>query len=672
MESSSIRRRLSTAVLAALVGMGAVGALAAPADAAGVVTHRWMATTAIPLVQDARLKALLQANDDEVELGAMFPDGGYFSTNTYGEEAHWGRFADNLADVIAEQDCGDITAADGPCAPLIGFLMGVMAHGMGDEVWDWLFEPNSPDRNEFYWDDDLEGLGGPGGTEIQMDIVAIGRYHRPAPVLPSLSGQDLLLEAFRRSGMTSVTSSQFTLAMTIARVSYGLESNLATKHLADVESAMPWMAANMITAPGGVAFGASAIAPLWETYWGRLQGHQPATKVSTTYPAADQTDIPASGWERDRIVAGSNPGTGGARNRIAAVVSYALPYRPGNVGPALSATLPAGAMTLTDVATGQPVPSRRGFPAYEPYGPDSGTHLVDFQPAEDLAPCTWYEASITSALVDARGQAVTPMSWRFKTDGTCPIPPTTTTTTTTTTAPAGSATTAPVVSTPTTGTATPTTAAPSTTAPVTGDAVERYIRAAYRDVLGRDPEPEALEWWRRGLTHGLPRPSFAAALVGSAEARGLLVDVIYLTDLGRRPDAAGRAYWVGRLARTSLSEVRAHLLASPEATVAHADDAAFVEDLYLTVLNRPVDAAGLAAWTEALGAGLSRTTVAKALLTSPEAARSAIADAYAATLDRQPSASEIAAWLPVVRGSDLRTVLQAIVGSDAYHAHVTD
>ena len=139
-------------VVALAVGL-AVG-LAPRAGASGVTTHSWMATDAIALVGDPQLRALLEANVDQVAAGAHFPDSGYANSaanppvdNTYGEEAHWPRFSYAYLDQIRDDPaCGDLTDPDGPCAARIAHVLGSMAHGMGDEVWDWLFEPNAPDR----------------------------------------------------------------------------------------------------------------------------------------------------------------------------------------------------------------------------------------------------------------------------------------------------------------------------------------------------------------------------------------------------------------------------------------------------------------------------------------------------------------------------------------------
>ena len=385
------------------------------AEAAGVTTHGWMAVEAIDLVDDPGLMALLRAHEEQVRAGAMFPDVGYVNGNTYGEEAHWQRFVDAYVDLIAARtDCGpDLADPAAPCADMIAHAFGVAGHGMGDEVWDWLFEPNGPDLDEYY----VNGLptANEGGAETQMDLVAVGVHGVPRPAIPALPDIPTLLQAFEDAGFGGVTESQFALVPHAAAV-WDLETQWAAEHLAGVQAAMPWMSANMVTAPGGVDFAAQAIAGYWGSMWGRLQGDQPPTEVSITYPAPGQDDIPATGWVRS-YQPGSSRGRGGARTRITAVLTHARPYAPPTGGPGVPAEMAPGTMTVTDVASGAALPVLAGFPRSVPYGGDAGQHLIDVQPAQDLSPCSWYEVAVgvTTPVTDARGEPVTPHTWRFRT-----------------------------------------------------------------------------------------------------------------------------------------------------------------------------------------------------------------------------------------------------------------
>lgn len=412
----SKRTSLRRIAVAVTVTVGLLASTPAPSEAAGVTTHGWMAVSAIPKVEDPALRALLAAHEEQVRAGGMFPDAGYIPGNTYGEEAHWQRFVDAYTDqILARDDCGDITDADGPCADMISHLMGVAAHGMGDQVWDWLFEPNGPDLDEYYTNPANPAFN-EGGAESQMDVVAVGVHGVPRPAIPPLPSESTLIAAFEAAGLHTVTPREFAL-QGLGEAVWDVEHSWVATYLSDIRTAMPWMSANMVTAPGGVEFASTAIAGYWEYLWGRLTGDVPATRVSITYPAPGQTDVPATGWDRPSFQPGSSRGRGGARTRITAVLTSAMPYQRVG-GPPVTNQQPAGSMTIRDRQTGAQVPLRAGYPRAVPYGADSGEHMIDVQPDANLQPCRWYDVSlgVDAPLPDSRGLPVTPHEWAFRTE----------------------------------------------------------------------------------------------------------------------------------------------------------------------------------------------------------------------------------------------------------------
>ena len=394
------------------------------AEAAGITTHAWMAIEAVDLVSDAQLEALLRANIGQLEGGAQFPDSGYWNRafdvdgGDYGEEAHWQRFFDAYADQIRnDSSCGDLTRPDGPCAPRIAHLMGAMAHGMGDEVWDWLFEPRAPDFGESYIPPALESFFGTGGAELQMDIIAIHDHGRQTS--PDTPPADLA-DVFASIGRGDITVDGLLSGKNGMSIVRGAEPVLTALYQDAIHQNMPQTAAGLVTAPGGIDFAAGAIAGEYENLWGRLLGHQPATEVGATYPADGETDVPATGWDRATFLPGASPGRGGARNRITAALTYSLPYVPlAGSSDHVPSLLPAGSMTLREAATGDLVPVKSGYPRIVPYTPDPGEHTIDIQPAANLAPCTEYRVDVTDHLLDANGDPVVPTSWTFRTEG-CP------------------------------------------------------------------------------------------------------------------------------------------------------------------------------------------------------------------------------------------------------------
>ncbi|OWY60457.1 hypothetical protein B7486_69080, partial [cyanobacterium TDX16] len=235
---------------------------------------------AVERVDDPELRALLEANLGQVEGGAQWPDSGYLNRDLgtaggdYGEEAHWQRYVDAYAEQIRDDDaCGDLTDPDGPCADRIAHLMGSLAHGIGDEVWDWLFEPQGPDRGESYLPPGLDQVFSTGGLEVQMDICAISRYGRTSvPDTPPVPGTDAMVDAFAAVGRDDITVSGIEAGKVGMSVLRGAESVIAPIYASDIATNMPWTSANLVTAPGGIDFGAAAIAPQMESMWAALLG----------------------------------------------------------------------------------------------------------------------------------------------------------------------------------------------------------------------------------------------------------------------------------------------------------------------------------------------------------------------------------------------------------------
>jgi hypothetical protein len=413
----------ATVVAVVLLAGLQVGATPAPAGAAGIVTHAWMALDAIDHVGDPGLRALLDAQRDQVRAGAEFPDGGYWTRTfgtpggDYGEEAHWQRFIEAYVDRIRrDPSCGDLRNPAGPCAAKIAHAFGAAAHGMGDEVWDWLFEPNGPGFGEDYLPPEWAGLVGPGGLEAQLDVEVIARHGRPIGPTPEIPDPAGVVAAFAAVGRGDIRADALPIGEGMLDVEREVEAGWVESHAAAIGRAMPWTTEHVTASAGGVDFGALAVAGYYDGLWSRLLGARVPTRVSVVAPAPGLRRVPATGWVGN-VGPGSHEGNRGGLTRIAAVLTSALPFNASAGGGPVAAELPADAFRLRVAATGVPVPARSGFPRIVPYNPEAGEHVVAWQPAADLVPCTWYRAEITEALVDARHRPVQPYRWEFRTSG---------------------------------------------------------------------------------------------------------------------------------------------------------------------------------------------------------------------------------------------------------------
>jgi hypothetical protein len=157
-----------------------------------------------------------------------------------------------------------------------------------------------------------------------------------------------------------------------------------------------------------------------------------------------------------------------------------------------------------------------------------------------------------------------------------------------------------------------------------------YIIKVYLAAFGRTPDFGGWEHWLAAFRAGVPplslvnsfitSPEFAQRF-GNPDNEGF-VKVVYRNVLGREPDAGGLAYWKGLLDGNALT--RAQLMDS-FARSAEFDAAvrnrAYAMLLYLGLLRRSPEPAGLEYWAQAVGTGTPLETLTGAFIDSAEYAR---------------------------------------------------
>lgn len=150
---------------------------------------------------------------------------------------------------------------------------------------------------------------------------------------------------------------------------------------------------------------------------------------------------------------------------------------------------------------------------------------------------------------------------------------------------------------------------------------QAFIKQAYRDLLGRDPEPAALSNWNNFLSQGGSRLDMARSVDQSQEFRHLLVRNLYVRLLRRQADTAGENGWVSFLnGGGTIEELEAQLIASGEyfSVRGGSTNVGFVRAVYSDELNRRTDPAGENNFVNALASGASRVQVARDIINSQE------------------------------------------------------
>jgi hypothetical protein len=444
-----------------LAALLALSLAAASVQAAGMSVHALMADQARQyLPSDHPLKTLLDRHRPGLLAGAIYPDGGYATGAGFpgdrdvAENAHWEYFVNPLIQILHERGCADSVGGPLPvpeiggvfdflvdlqqdrlpladiryssdCGDLIAFAMGVAAHGMGDEIWDALFEPVVRERGEEAPNSPantldtfppgagtsagqiLRGLIGDApfealrqafdplslnSIEYAMDVMAIYQHDLwaqiPYLVFPPA---ELLIETYDRLGRNDPAVDRFAVerAALATRTLVLAERAGAAVEMPRVRQQMPWAAANYFTGQGGVLHTAEAITGYYLHLWNKLQHGLDAARgpvVAGYHPHHDAADVPF---------------LDSAERRVIAFLSSA---------PDRSSTGP-GAIVVFDEA-GVPVPGSTDAFGYR----GDGAHGLSFAFDGALKPDHEYTVVITTRVRDQLGKRLErPLIWHFRT-----------------------------------------------------------------------------------------------------------------------------------------------------------------------------------------------------------------------------------------------------------------
>ncbi len=199
---------------------------------------------------------------------------------------------------------------------------------------------------------------------------------------------------------------------------------------------------------------------------------------------------------------------------------------------------------------------------------------------------------------------------------------------------------------------------------------EDFVGKAYRDFLGREPDPAEVAEWSARLAEGTGRSAFVAELAASPEWTSNVVGELYLDTLGRPGDRAGIRYWAHQLGRgVPLATVAAAFYGSPEYVAGTGGTPeGWVAELYGVLLDRTIDDAGLDYWVrETTGVGSHQ--VAHAFYQATESRRARVAALYRRLLDREPDADGLTYWSDVLASGNDLALAGFLAASDEYFAN---
>ncbi|TMD03004.1 MAG: DUF4214 domain-containing protein [Chloroflexi bacterium] len=202
----------------------------------------------------------------------------------------------------------------------------------------------------------------------------------------------------------------------------------------------------------------------------------------------------------------------------------------------------------------------------------------------------------------------------------------------------------------------------------------RFVDRVYADLLNRAPDGGGLAYWSAQIDSGQPRYPISLSLTASVEYTGHAVQALYQRYLHRAADgttsSGGEGFWVNYIRSGATYEQLAEsLIASDEYFFNRAggDDTTYVNTLYQDILGRAPDPAGLAYWVGQLEAGGPRAQVSAAILVSTEGYQDLVNSVFGKFLRRSPDAAGLAFWtVLLVSGVRDEQFIASIIGSAEY------
>jgi hypothetical protein len=170
------------------------------------------------------------------------------------------------------------------------------------------------------------------------------------------------------------------------------------------------------------------------------------------------------------------------------------------------------------------------------------------------------------------------------------------------------------------------------------DPNQAFVIHVYLDLLQRSPDSGGLMTYTAALDQGqLTRTQVVQAIINSLEYHTLEVQGLFGRLLGRPADLLGLNNWVDYLNRGgTLEQLETIFFGSTEYYNRRGSGTAggYLQALYGDIFGRPIDPSGAQIWGQALANGASPTSVAAAILASPESAINIVEDLYSLYLRR--------------------------------------
>lgn len=208
--------------------------------------------------------------------------------------------------------------------------------------------------------------------------------------------------------------------------------------------------------------------------------------------------------------------------------------------------------------------------------------------------------------------------------------------------------------------------------PPSVDENEAFLRQLYRDLLGRAPDEAGLAFSLDNLRSGRKtRDQVAADFLTSREFFGIEVDKFYLRFLDRQADPAGRQFFINKLVSGASEADVIVLIATSQEYLSRfgRTNESFVRQLYVDILERQGEPAGVSAHVQALNLGIfTKEQIVGNFLASDEAYKGAIEFYFCCLLRQTPEPAEVRELFDILNLGifDPREAKALVLGSEDY------
>lgn len=175
----------------------------------------------------------------------------------------------------------------------------------------------------------------------------------------------------------------------------------------------------------------------------------------------------------------------------------------------------------------------------------------------------------------------------------------------------------------------------------------RWIRWLSRTFEGKEPSKAAVDAWARSFTDGVPYADIATYLANGPGASRRTVRAAFATLLHRNPTPAELTSWSAWVVPNGAAALAAQLGAQPEAVNrAGGTLDRWLDQLYLDVLQRPIDPGARTYWLDRLNRGTTRSTVVANLWNSSPRVRLRLDAIYQLLFARPVDSGAVGFWGP--------------------------